>query len=200
MKEFMALMMAVLTVFSVAACKKEGVIGERKPAEEYVINCEAEKGIYVDNLIYDDVVTINGVYNEIVSDIYFTNCRFNKDVVFNGMIGCRVYMLEGCEFAEGAKFILKSDTNDAVMDTMHPRVITYVPMEYESDTMGGVVYKNVPEGIVNGEKFTAADCEHGYNSTEGLIDFDPEADYNVFAMMRWWEDGEEQILTYAMTE
>lgn len=171
---------------------------EASASSPKVFDCVEGESITVADQSFDQPITINGAPN---GRIDFVNCTFTSDVTFNTVISSRVFFNETCEFSSDCKVIMAGSEKEATIETDLPKIITLVPINVESDTMGTVVAANVSSLTINGEVFALENCEFAMDpETDALVDFDSSMNYNCFGVAQWWENGEKILISFAFVE
>ncbi|MBE6613217.1 MAG: hypothetical protein E7632_12080 [Ruminococcaceae bacterium] len=176
---------ASLAALLLTSCGAEPII---------IVNDSADQTIVNEN--YEAPVIIEGQPGNV---LFVDSCWFGEDVTFKCDEGCRVFFSAGSAFTEGAEVIFDTDLKEATLETSLPRVITGAPVKVKADAAYAVHVIELDSVTINGEEYTMEDCTAAVVDNT-VVDLDPEAEYNAFAVTRWWENGEEKMLIYAISE
>jgi len=189
MKKLISIILCIACMLCAAAFAEEPA-----PAVEHIFSCAAGSTVMIDGMIFDEAVTIHGDPNasaDAPGQLIFTNCTFNAGVIFLGNGGDIVVFADGCAFANNAPVVMAGEEKEATIETLLPRVVACVPINYFSMVRGTLVASNVEEIIVNGEIMRMADCTNAIDpNTNEPIEYDSSAPYNCFIVSQWWENGE----------
>lgn len=202
MKKFAFLLAAVMCLPLAACGNSEAVSSDaavsqpaqesgRTEATEFVFELAEEEERYVENLVFNEPVTISGDFGQII----FVNCEFNADITNTAELYTRVLLLEGS--VVNGKCILKNGTKEATMETPFPKFITSVPVEVVcEDCIGTAVALGNFELVFNGETYTMEDSELFYDCSKpenGFVPYEGQ-DASCYAVGQWWENGDKTIL------
>jgi len=185
MKKYLALLLILLTVCA-CACSYAEDAGRTVANYEFALT---EDGAYVENLIFNADVVISGDNSQIV----FSNCEFNGDVILTADEGTKV-MLLGCDVS-GACVVRNSVTN-ASMEYSHPKFLTTSPISVicEEGACSAIALGDFKLAF-NGQTYTMADSQlFGFLNEEEyiLVPYEgQEASYFVVAKII--EGGEESV-------
>lgn len=185
---------AILASFSVNAFAEEAP-AERTPAEyEYFFSNGEMSG--ADSKIFNELVVIEGEEG----GFYFSNCLFNKGVIFRAHSeGSRVMFDASCEFAEGNVCKIESDIIEATMETNLPKLM-FLGSHAETEICGSgaiVSYGDQPI-LVNGESYELASSTFYVNETTGEAGAYTGQDANLMNYGIWTENGETVTLKTAV--
>ena len=207
MKKFLAILLTLLMVLSLAACgaapeaapeapaAEPEAPAEEPAATEYIYDC-SEESVVIENQTFDGPVTLNVQAGSVVQ---LLNCVFEQDITYNGTSGSIVVFDEGCELANGVVVHLVDPEKEATMDTTLPRIVTLHSLTVDVAGRGNVVAADSGlELVINGQTYTVKDCEYTFDPETGeQVEIDPAADYNIFAVANWYENGEHVVFTFA---
>ena len=166
--------------------------GEKMPAEQFTFELAAEETQYIENLIFDQPVTISGDYGQ----IFFANCGFQADVILTADAFTRVFILP--DTTVNGSLVLKNNVKEGNwFDTAFPKFITYVPVPVVCEDCIGVVFTpGTFDTVFNGETYHLSDATLFYDSTkpeEGFVPYEGQ-EANCYMVGQWWENGEKVIL------
>jgi len=176
-----------LTLVMVCTCC--AALAERVPAcYEYALT---EEGAYVENLIFNEDVIISGDNSQIV----FSNCEFNANIINTSNEGTRVLLL-GCDV--NGVCVLQNDIPDATIDSSMPKFLTTSPITAVTDGCSGTVCALGDFDVTfDGETYAMASCQYFSNATNpdaGMVPYEgQEASYHVVS--KWYENGERVVFT-----
>ena len=215
MKNLLAILLTLLMILSLAACgaAPEAPVAEPEaPAEEefeepaadpnvriaateYTYDC-TEESVVIENLIFSEPLTLNV---QAGSTVQLLNCVFEQDVTYNGTSGSIVVFDEGCELAEDVVVHLVDPEKEATMDTTLPRIVTLHSLAVDVAGRGNVVAAGAElELVINGQNYTVKDCQYTFDPETGeQVEADPSAEYNIFAVANWYENGEHVVFSFA---
>lgn len=193
MKKLLAILLAALMLLcACAAVAEEEQPAEKVVATEFVFELAEGEGLYIENTIFPETVTINGDYGVIM----FAGCEFQADVVNTANEFTRVMIFPDCTVA--GKCILKNDVKEANMEYAVPKYLVFAPVEIVcEDCIGAVVALGDFELVFNGETYTLAGCELFFDAEHpenGFVPYEGQ-EANVFVVAQWWENGEQVIMT-----
>lgn len=186
MKKYLGMLLILLMVCACACGYAED--GERTIASyEYVLT---EDGAYVENLIYNADVVISGDHSQIV----FSNCEFNGDIILTASEGTRV-MLLGCDVSGAC--VVRNSVTYADLEYSHPKFLTSSPISVICEEgVCSVIALGDFEVTFNGQTYTMADSQFfGFLNEEEytLVPYEgQEASYFVVAKII--EGDEESVI------
>lgn len=186
MKKYLGMLLILLMVCACACGYAED--GERTIASyEYVLT---EDGAYVENLIYNADVVISGDHSQIV----FSNCEFNGDIILTASEGTRV-MLLGCDVSGAC--VVRNNVTYADLEYSHPKFLTSSPISVICEEgVCSVIALGDFEVTFNGQTYTMADSQFfGFLNEEEytLVPYEgQEASYFVVAKII--EGDEESVI------
>ena len=207
MKNFSAVIMTVILAFSLAACsgsqteeeqnvqeevQEEAQDGEEKQtADTYEFQCVEGEPETIENLIFEEDVTVNGEKGQIA----FLNCEFKGNVTLTAKEGTQVIL--GNSTVAG-QCIFQNDTKEATMEWSFPKFLIDSSMEIAtSDCIGAVIAMGDFDIVVDGQTYTMADSELYFDISDPESGFVPYTgqEANYFCVAQWWENGEKTIMT-----
>lgn len=186
MKKYLGMLLILLMVCACACGYAED--GERTIASyEYVLT---EDGAYVENLIFNADVVISGDHSQIV----FSNCEFNGDIILTASEGTRV-MLLGCDVSGAC--VVRNSVTYADLEYSHPKFLTSSPISVICEEgVCSVIALGDFEVTFNGQTYTMADSQFfGFLNEEEytLVPYEgQEASYFVVAKII--EGDEESVI------
>jgi hypothetical protein len=158
----------------------------RSKATEFTYELDAEQERTVENLIFDEDVTISGDFGIIV----FDNCEFHGDIINTAEQFTRVILTNGTT-VDGA-CVFRNTTKEATMDTPIPKFIGSETLNIIcEDCIGAGVVENAEANIIfNGESYSIGDAEYFWEAeTESVVPYEGQQ-ASVLFVGQWWEDGE----------
>ena len=185
MKKTLALLLVLLTTcLCVCACAEE--TGRTVASYEYALT---EDGAYYENLIFNADVVVTGDNSQIV----FSNCEFNGDIVLASGEGTRA-MLLGCD-VNGTCYI-ENDVTGVGMEYNNPKFLTTSPICVEvGEGVGSVVALGDFEMTFNGEVYTMASSQFFIDANYEFVPYEgQEASYFVAAQ---YYEGDEKVMMVA---
>ena len=205
MKKFLVMLLMTVITISLCSCSgtasndgeasgeenAEGQNETKEVAQDYVYELAEEDYTEVENLIFEEDVTVSGDNAQIV----FNGCEFKGDIINTAEVGTQVILnnssLEG-------KCVFRNNTKEATMEVSFPKFIVDSPVEAVSeDCIGSIIAMGDFETVFDGETYTMADSELFYdisNAEAGFVPYEgQEASY--YAIAQWWENGEKIIMT-----
>lgn len=213
MKKFLALLLAVMMMLSLVACgggddkpsgseenppssgqqqeqSSENTTDEngRSKATEFTFELAAEEERIVENLIFDEDVTVSGDFGIIV----FENCEFNGDIISTAEQFTRI-ILSGTTV--NGNCIFKNTIKEASMDYPMPKFISSNALNIVcEDCIGSYVLDGTEENITfNGETYSIDDVEFFYDAnTNELVPYEEQEASTIF-IGQWWENGEKVL-------
>ena len=203
MKKLFALALALIVLMSVSACSGGGDSQSqadnnassqqdesgRMKATEFTFELDAEEERTVENLIFDEDVTISGDFGTIL----FENCEFNGDIINAAEQFTRVILPDGTTV--NGNCVFKNTIKEATMDTPMPKFVSPNTLKVVcEDCIGSCVLENTESTIVfNGETYSMADAESFYDAdTNELVPYDGQ-EASVLFVGQWWENGEKTL-------
>lgn len=180
MKKWIALILILLMIFTVGIAEE----AEKTVASyEYFPN---EEGIYLENLIYNADVVINGENTQII----FSNCELNGDIHLNADEGTRVLLL-GCT-VNGTCYI-NNQVTDADLNYNNPKFLTDAPVTVICENgAGSAVALGDFEVNFNGESYSMEDSQFFFEGSNMVPYEGQEASYCVIG--QYYENGEKQLI------
>ena len=201
MKKILALTLALIMLMSLSACSggedtqsqednnsssQEDTNGRSK-ATEFTFELEAEEERTVENLIFDEDVTISGDFGTII----FENCEFNGDIINTAEQFTRVVLPDGTTV--NGNCVFKNTIKEANMDYPMPKFMSPNTLSIVcEDCIGSYILENPENNIIfNGETYSIADVESFYVAdTNELVPYEDQ-EASVIFVGHWWENGEE---------
>jgi len=182
MKKLVALFLFLPLLFS-AAIAEDAAPERTVAAYEYHVT---EEGAYVENLIFNADVIISGENTQIL----FSNCEFNGDVILTSEQGTRV-LLFGCDV--NGVCIAANEVTGADINYSNPKFMTDSPVKVVSET--GVVSVIAIGDFafeLNGETYSMASAAL-FSDASGFVPYEgQEADYCIVG--QYYENGERTVL------
>ena len=157
----------------------------RSKATEFTFELAEEEERIVENLIFDEDVTVSGDFGIIV----FENCEFNGDIISTAEQFTRV-ILSGTTV--NGNCVFKNTIKEASMDYPMPKFISSNALNIVcEDCIGSYVLDGTEENITfNGETYSMADVEFFYDAnTNELVPYEGQEASALF-VGQWWENGE----------
>ena len=201
MKKLLVLTLALIMLMSLFGCSGEDAPpladndsssqqaeNGRSKATEFTFELAAEEERIVENLVFDEDVTVSGDFGIIV----FENCEFNGDVICTAEQFTRV-ILSGTTV--NGNCVFKNTIKEATMDYPMPKFISSGALNIVcEDCIGVCVLDGTEENIVfNGETYSIADVEFFYDAnTNELVPYEGQ-EASVLFVGQWWENGEKVL-------
>jgi len=213
MKKFLALLLAVMMMLSLVACgggddkpsgsednppssgqqqeqSSENTTDEngRSKATEFTFELAAEEERIVENLIFDEDVTVSGDFGIIV----FENCEFNGNIISTSEQFTRI-ILSGSTV--NGNCVFKNTIKEATMDYPMPKFISSGALNIVcEDCIGVCVLDGTEENTTfNGETYSRDDVEFFYDAnTNELVPYEGQEASALF-VGQWWENGEKVL-------
>lgn len=160
----------------------------RSKATEFTFELAAEEERIVENLIFDEDVTVSGDFGIIV----FANCEFNGDIISTAEQFTRV-ILSGTTV--NGNCVFKNTIKEASIDYPMPKFISSNALNIVcEDCIGSYVLDGTEENITfNGETYSMADVEFFYDAnTNELVPYEEQEASTIF-IGQWWENGEKVL-------
>ena len=203
MKKTLALTLALIMLMSLSACSGGGDTQSqadnnsssqqedngRSKATEFTFELAAEEERTVENLIFDEDVTISGDFGIII----FENCEFNGDIINTADQFTRVVLPDGTTV--NGNCVFKNTTKEANMDYPMPKFMSPNTLSIVcEDCIGSGILENTENSIVfNGETYSMADVESYYVAdTNELVPYEGQ-DASTLFVGQWWENGEKVL-------
>ena len=203
MKKILALTLALTMLMSLSACGGGGDTQSqadnnsssqqedngRSKATEFTFELAAEEERTVENLIFDEDVTISGDFGVII----FENCEFNGDIINTAEQFTRVVLPDGTTV--NGNCVFKNTTKEANMDYPMPKFMSPNTLSIVcEDCIGSGILENTENSIVfNGETYSMADVESYYVAdTNELVPYEGQ-DASTLFVGQWWENGEKVL-------
>lgn len=197
MKKILALTLALTMLMSLSACGGGGDTQSqadnnsssqqedngRSKATEFTFELAAEEERTVENLIFDEDVTISGDFGIII----FENCEFNGDIINTADQFTRVVLPDGTTV--NGNCVFKNTTKEANMDYPMPKFMSPNTLSIVcEDCIGSGILENTENSIVfNGETYSMADVESYYVAdTNELVPYEGQ-DASTLFVGQWWE-------------
>ena len=163
----------------------------RSKATEFTFELAAEEERIVENLVFDEDVTVSGDFGIIV----FENCEFNGDIISTAEQFTRV-ILSGTTV--NGNCVFKNTIKEASMDYPMPKFISSNTLNIVcEDCIGSCVLDGTEDNIVfNGETYAIDDVEFFLDpDTNGLVPYEGQ-EASVIFVGQWWENGEVQKIIF----
>lgn len=161
----------------------------RSKATEFTFELDAEEERTVENLIFDEDVTISGDFGTII----FENCEFNGDIINTADQFTRVVLPEGTTV--NGNCVFKNTTQEATMDYPMPKFMSPNTLNIVcEDCIGSYILEGTENNVVfNGETYSMDDVEFFYVAdTNELVPYE-EQEASVIFIGQWWENGEKVL-------
>lgn len=165
----------------------------RIKATEFTFELAAEEERIVENLVFDEDVTISGDFGIIV----FENCEFNGDILNAAEQFTRVILPDGTTV--NGNCVFKNTTKEATIDSPMPKFVSPNTLNIVcEDCIGSCVLDGTEENIrFNGETYSMADVEFFYDAnTKELIPYKGQEASALF-VGQWWENGEKILQMFS---
>ena len=162
---------------------------EKSKATEFTFELAAEEERVVENLIFDEDVTISGDF----ATITFENCEFNGDVINAAEQATKVVLSDGTTV--NGNCVFKNTIKEATMDTPMPKFVSSNTLNIVCEDCIGLFILAGTEGnvVFNGETYSMADVEFFYDAdTNELVPYE-EQEASVICVGQWWENGEKTL-------
>jgi len=200
MKKILTLTLALIMLMSLVACSGGGDTQSqadnnpssqqdengRSKATEFTFELAAEEERIVENLVFDEDVTISGDFGTIV----FENCEFNGNIINAAEQFTRVILPDGTTV--NGNCVFKNTTKEATMDAPIPKFISTKTLNIIcEDCIGSCILEGTEDNITfNGETYSLADAEFFLDSdTNDLVPYEGQEASMLF-VGQWWENGE----------
>lgn len=194
MKKILALTLALVMLMALCACgggdtqpqTDEPDENGRSKATEFTFELAEDEERTVENLIFDEDVTISGDFGMIV----FENCEFNGDIINTAEQFTRVIIPEGTTV--NGNCVFKNTTKEANMDYPVPKFVSPNTLNIVcEDCVGAYIQDGTEEDVIfNGETYAMADVEFYYDANANeLVPYDGQEVTTLF-VGQWWENGE----------
>ena len=200
MKRILVLTLALIMLISLSACSDGGDAQSqtdnnlssqqdgngRTKATEFTFELDAEEERIVENLIFDEDVTISGDFGAII----FENCEFNGDIINTAEQFTRVVLPEGTTV--NGNCVFKNTIKEATMDYPMPKFMSPNTLNIVcEDCIGSYILQGTEDSIVfNGETYSMDDVEFFYVAdTNELVPYEGQ-EASVIFVGQWWENGE----------
>ena len=202
MKKILALALATIMLMSLFGCSggedtqsqadnnpssQQEETGRSK-ATEFTFELAEEEERIVENLIFDEDVTVSGDFGIIV----FENCEFNGDIISTAEQFTRI-ILSGTTV--NGNCVFKNTIKEASMDYPMPKFISSNAFNIVcEDCIGSYVLDGTEENITfNGETYSIDDVEFFYDAnTNELVPYEGQ-EASVLFVGQWWENGEKVL-------
>ena len=164
----------------------------RSKATEFTFELAAEEERIVENLIFDENVTVSGDFGVIV----FENCEFNGDIINTADQFTRVIISDSTTV--NGNCVFKNTTKEATMDSPIPKFISNKTLNIVcEDCIGSFVLDGTEEDVkFNGETYSIDNIELFYDAnTNELVPYEDQEATTLF-VGQWWENGELKIVMF----
>ena len=164
----------------------------KSKATEFTYELDAEEERIVENLIFDEDVTISGDFGIIT----FENCEFNGDIINTAGQFTRVILPDGTTV--NGNCVFKNTVKEATMDYPMPKFVSPNTLNIVCEDCIGSCVLDGTEGnmIFNGETYSMADAEFFYDADANeLVPYDGQ-EAAVLFVGQWWENGEEVLQVF----
>ena len=200
MKKNLALTLALITLMSLAACgdgraaqspavndpSSQQDENRRSKATEFTFELAEDEERVVENLVFDEDVTVSGDFGTIV----FENCEFNGNILNTADQFTKVIFSDGTTV--NGNCVFKNTTKEATLDDPIPKFISTKALNIVcEDCIGSCVLEDTEDSIIfNGETYSIADAEFFLDSdTNDLVPYEGQ-EASVLFVGQWWENGE----------
>jgi len=183
MKKTFALLLCLMMLCFCAAMAEEAAPERTVAAYEYAVS---EEGAYVENLIFNADVVISGENTQIV----FSNCEFNGDVILTSEQGTKV-LLFGCDV--NGTCIAANEVTGVDLNYSNPKFMTDAPVKVVSETgVISVVAIGDFAFELNGETYSMASADL-FSDASGFVPYEgQQADYCIVG--QYYENGERAVI------
>ncbi len=161
----------------------------RSKATEFTFELAAEEERIVENLIFDEDVTVSGDFGMII----FENCEFNGDIISTAEQFTKVVIPDGTTV--NGNCVFKNTIQEATMDYPMPKFISPNTLNIVcEDCIGSFVLDGTENNIkFNGETYSKADAELFYDAnTNKFVPYEGQEVSTLF-VGQWWENGEKVL-------
>ncbi len=206
MKKILVLMLALAMLLSLFGCSNgedaqsqaennsssQQEENEENKATEFTFELSEDEERTVENLVFDEDVTISGDFGIII----FENCVFNGDIINTADWFTRVILSDGTTV--NGNCVFKNTIKEATMDTPVPKFISPNTLNIVcEDCIGSCILDDTEGSIVfNGETYSLADMEFYYDAEANeLIPYDGQ-DITELFVGQWWENGEKVMQAF----
>lgn len=158
----------------------------RSKATEFTFELAEDEERIVENLIFDEDVTVSGDFGIII----FENCEFNGDIINTAQQFTRIILSDGTTV--NGNCVFKNTIKEASMDYPVPKFISSDTLNIVcEDCIGAFVQDGTEADIIfNGETYSMADVEFFYDANANeLVPYEGQEASTLFAG-QWWENGE----------
>lgn len=200
MKKILALTLALVLLMSLFGCSGGGDTQSqtdkdadsqqeetgRSKATEFTFELAEDEERTVENLVFDEDVTISGDFGMIV----FENCEFNGDIISTATMFTKVILPMGTTV--NGNCVFKNTIKEANMDYPMPKFVSPNTLNVVcEDCIGSCILDGTEESIIfNGETYSMADVEFFYDAdTNTFVPYDGQEVSTLF-VGQWWENGE----------
>ena len=162
---------------------------DRSEATEFTFELTAGEERVVENLVFNEDVTVSGDFGSIV----FENCEFNGDIINTAEQATRVILSDGTTV--NGNCVFKNTVKEASMDYPMPKFISSNTLNIVCDDCIGSCVLDGTEGniVFNGETYSMADVEFYYDAnTNELVPYEGQ-DASTLFVGQWWENGEKVL-------
>ena len=187
MKKFWALLLCLVLMGCCSGMAEDALPARTVAAYEYALT---EEAVYVENLIFNADVIISGEASQII----FSNCEFNGDIILTANMGTRVLLL-GCDV--NGTCIFTNEVTDADLNYNNPKFLTDGPVKAVCENgVGTVAAIGDFEFQFNGQTYSMAASEFFSDSNHpeaGFVAYEgQEADYCIVG--QYYENGEKCVI------
>lgn len=203
MKKFLALTLASIMLLSLFGCgsgedtepqadndpSSQQEESGRSKATEFTFALSEDEERIVEDLVFDEDVTVSGDFGIIV----FENCEFNGDIISTAEQFTRV-ILSGGTTVNG-NCVFQNTIQEASMDYPMPKFISSDTLRIVcEDCIGSFILDGTEASIVfNGETYSMADVEFYYDADANeLVPYEGQEVTSLF-VGQWWENGEKVL-------
>lgn len=209
MKKILALVLVFTMCLSFAVCASGSAAEDssanqseqedhgRVEATEFEFTVDPEQETVVENLIFNEPVTITGDFGIIT----FMNCEFNADIINAAEQFTRVILLDDCEV--NGKCIVQNSLKEGTMDTPLPKFLSLIPIDFVcEDCLGAVIVLGDFDITFNGETVSLTDSEFFFdnaNPDAGYVPYEGQ-EASLYLIGQWWENGEKVVFAECESE
>lgn len=195
MKKTMAVLFAIMMMFSFAVCLGEtcddaAAAMAAAAKNKFIFELIDGHEQYIEGETFDGDVIISGDNAQIT----FVGCVFNGDIINTAEEWTRV-MLFGCEV--NGKCIVKNNLKEGTLETPLPKFMSDAPFEVVcEDCLGAAIYLGDFEGVFNGQTYTMADSSLFFdysNPDANCVPYEGQ-EASCYFVAQWWENGEHILL------
>ncbi len=200
MKKILALILVLIMLMSLFGCgggedtqsqadnnpSSQQEENGRSKATEFTFELAEDEERIVENLVFDEDVTISGDFGSIV----FDNCEFNGDIINTADLFTKVILPDGTTV--NGNCVFKNATKEATMDSPMPKFISSNTLNIVcEDCIGSCLLDDTEDNIIfNGEAYSMTDVKFFYDADANELVPYEEQEASILFVGQWWENGE----------